>query len=124
MLASGEEIVGGVTLSNIVRLHLCSANLGYWVDAAQAGRGLASAATLLACRAADTELGLHRLEAARPPPTSPRSGCWRSAASNGSARPAACSSSTAPGATTCCSRSSSTTARCRPTEAQRLRPNA
>lgn len=63
VLASGEEIVGGVTLSNIVRLHLCSANLGYWVDAAQAGRGLASAATLLACRAADAELGLHRLEA-------------------------------------------------------------
>ncbi|MCU7826322.1 GNAT family N-acetyltransferase [Kitasatospora sp. DSM 101779] len=63
VLASGDEIVGGVTLSNIMRLHLCSANLGYWVDAAQGGRGLASAATLLGCRAADTELGLHRLEA-------------------------------------------------------------
>ncbi|WP_431683819.1 GNAT family N-acetyltransferase [Kitasatospora sp. KL5] len=63
VLASGDEIVGAVTLSNIVRLHVQSANLGYWVDAAQAGRGLASAATLLACRAADTELGLHRLEA-------------------------------------------------------------
>ncbi|MEV8097191.1 GNAT family protein [Streptomyces sp. TLI_235] len=63
VLVSGDEIVGALALTNIVRLHLQSANLGYWVDAAMAGRGLASAATLLACRAAESELGLHRVEA-------------------------------------------------------------
>ncbi|WP_371495910.1 GNAT family N-acetyltransferase [Kitasatospora sp. NBC_00374] len=63
VLAHGDEIVGAVTLSNVVRGPLQSANLGYWIDLGHVGRGLASAAVTLVCRAADQQLGLHRLEA-------------------------------------------------------------
>ncbi|MER8184822.1 GNAT family N-acetyltransferase [Kitasatospora sp. NPDC094015] len=63
VLVGGGEVVGTVTLSNVVRGPLHSANLGYWIDAGYTGRGLASAAVTLVCRAADQQLGLHRLEA-------------------------------------------------------------
>ncbi|GAA5015117.1 GNAT family N-acetyltransferase [Kitasatospora paranensis] len=63
VLVREEEVVGTVTISAVVPGHVRSAVLGYWIDAATAGRGLATAAAELACRAADEELGLHRLEA-------------------------------------------------------------
>ncbi|MFJ1708285.1 GNAT family N-acetyltransferase [Kitasatospora sp. NPDC088346] len=63
VLVHGEEVVGAVTLSNLVRGPLQSAGLGYWIDHGHVGRGLASAAVTLVCRAADQQLGLHRLEA-------------------------------------------------------------
>jgi ribosomal-protein-alanine N-acetyltransferase len=63
VLVREDEIVGTVTISAVVPGHVRSALLGYWIDAAMAGRGLATAAAALACRAADEELGLHRLEA-------------------------------------------------------------
>ncbi|MEU6122064.1 GNAT family protein [Streptomyces sp. NPDC047123] len=63
VLASGDEIVGHAAVSNIVRGPAHSGSLGYWIDAAQVGRGLASAAALYVCAAADGQLGLHRLEA-------------------------------------------------------------
>ncbi|MFG2894165.1 GNAT family N-acetyltransferase [Streptomyces sp. NPDC048248] len=56
-------IVGAVTLTNITLGPLRSATVGYWIDANHVGRGLATAALKAVCRAADTELGLHRLEA-------------------------------------------------------------
>ncbi|WP_037825998.1 GNAT family N-acetyltransferase [Streptomyces sp. NRRL B-1347] len=61
----GEEAVvaGGIALSNIVGGPLRSASLGYWTDAAYAGRGLATAAVTAVCAAADAELRLHRVEA-------------------------------------------------------------
>lgn len=57
------DVVGAITLTGIVRGPLCSANVGYWIDPGQVGRGLASAAVNAVCAAADAELGLHRLQA-------------------------------------------------------------
>jgi [ribosomal protein S5]-alanine N-acetyltransferase len=63
VLALGHEVVGAVTLSNVAPGPFRSANLGYWIDAEQVGRGLATEAVRAACRAADGQLGLHRIEA-------------------------------------------------------------
>jgi ribosomal-protein-alanine N-acetyltransferase len=63
VLVRGREVVGAVTLSNVSLGPFRSGSLGYWVDVGMMGRGLATAAAGLACRAADEELGLHRLEA-------------------------------------------------------------
>ncbi|WP_399933461.1 GNAT family N-acetyltransferase [Streptomyces kanamyceticus] len=63
VFVDGGEIVGHAALSNIVLGPARSAILGYWTDAEQTGRGLASAATRHACEVADTRLGLHRVEA-------------------------------------------------------------
>ena len=49
VLTHGEKVVGRVNLNNIVRGVLCSASVGYWVDADHQGRGLASAAVEHAC---------------------------------------------------------------------------
>ncbi|MGW0119555.1 GNAT family N-acetyltransferase [Streptomyces sp. NPDC003327] len=59
----GDAIVGVATLSGIALGPLRSGSLGYWVDHAYQGRGLASALTAEVCRAARDELGLHRVEA-------------------------------------------------------------
>jgi ribosomal-protein-alanine N-acetyltransferase len=58
-----DLLVGCATLNTIVFGPLCSANLGYWVDVAEVGRGLASAAVDAICRIADRDLGLHRVQA-------------------------------------------------------------
>ena len=50
-------------LSNLVRGPIQSANLGYWVDEARNGRGLATRAVHGLAELAFRELGLHRLEA-------------------------------------------------------------
>lgn len=60
--ADGEEVVGRFNLNNIVHGVLCSASVGYWVDEAHQGRGLASAALELTCDQA-LDRGLHRVEA-------------------------------------------------------------
>ena len=57
------ELVGSVTLSGIALGPFRNAGLGYWIDGALNGRGLATAAVRLVCRLADSELGLHRVEA-------------------------------------------------------------
>ncbi|MFI9201283.1 GNAT family N-acetyltransferase [Streptomyces sp. NPDC053048] len=57
------EIVGVVNLANIVHGAWRSTNLGYWVAADHAGRGLATAAVTAACRDAGERLRLHRIEA-------------------------------------------------------------
>jgi ribosomal-protein-alanine N-acetyltransferase len=57
------EIVGRVTLSNIVWGAFQSCNLGYWVSAERNGRGLATAAVGEIMRDAFVELRLHRIEA-------------------------------------------------------------
>ncbi|QHC24231.1 GNAT family N-acetyltransferase [Streptomyces sp. GS7] len=61
--AAEPEIAGAITLSQITHGPLCSASVGYWIDAGHLRRGLASAAVTAVCAAADTELGLHRVEA-------------------------------------------------------------
>ncbi|MBW5422430.1 GNAT family N-acetyltransferase [Streptomyces sp. BG9H] len=63
VFVDGGEIVGHAALSNIVLGPVRSGMLGYWTDAGQLGRGLASAATRHVCEIADTRLGLHRVEA-------------------------------------------------------------
>ncbi len=44
LILDGDRIVGRITLSNIVRGPFQSCNLGYWVNQADNGRGLATAA--------------------------------------------------------------------------------
>lgn len=63
VIVEDGDIVGRVTLSNIVRGPFQSCNLGYWVGAAHNGRGLASAAVGDMKHVAFDELGLHRIEA-------------------------------------------------------------
>jgi [ribosomal protein S5]-alanine N-acetyltransferase len=57
------RIAGTVTLSNVVRGPLQSANLGYWVGERANGKGLATSAVGELIPIAFGELGLHRLEA-------------------------------------------------------------
>jgi len=63
VLVDGDEVVGRVNVNNIVRGVFLSASLGYWVDAAYGGRGLATSAVLAVVELARDDLGLHRLEA-------------------------------------------------------------
>jgi ribosomal-protein-alanine N-acetyltransferase len=63
VLVAEDEIVGRVNLSNIVRGAFQSASVGYWVDGAHTGRGLASAAIEALIAYSRDELALHRLEA-------------------------------------------------------------
>jgi [ribosomal protein S5]-alanine N-acetyltransferase len=62
VLLDGDEIVGRVNLSDIVRGVFLNANLGYWIDARYTGRGLATTAVGIAVHAAGA-LGLHRVQA-------------------------------------------------------------
>lgn len=63
VITDGDEIVGRLNVSNIVRGASQSASLGYWVDRGHAGRGVGTAAVLAAVDVARDELALHRLEA-------------------------------------------------------------
>jgi [ribosomal protein S5]-alanine N-acetyltransferase len=56
-------LAGDIGLSHIQRGPLQNANLGYMVDVAFRGRGVATAAVRLAVDRAFGEVGLHRLEA-------------------------------------------------------------
>ena len=56
------QVVGRVALNNVVMGPLCSAAMGYWVDAAHTGRGVATWAGEHACVEA-LRAGLHRVEA-------------------------------------------------------------
>jgi [ribosomal protein S5]-alanine N-acetyltransferase len=55
--------VGRVNLNNVIRGAFCSADLGYWVDQAHNGCGVATAAVGAVVRLAFTELDLHRVQA-------------------------------------------------------------
>ena len=59
-----DVLVGVITLSTLVRGPFQSATVGYWVDEARRGRGVATRAVALIVELAFGELGLHRLEAA------------------------------------------------------------
>lgn len=63
VIVGHDQIVGRVTLSNIVRGAFQSCNLGYWVASAHNGRGFATAAVRDIMAVAFRELGLHRIEA-------------------------------------------------------------
>jgi ribosomal-protein-alanine N-acetyltransferase len=62
-LVADGQVIGTASVSNIVPGPWRSGDLGYWVDVAQVGRGLASAAVAAICDLADTELLLHRIAA-------------------------------------------------------------
>lgn len=62
-LFADGTLMGRFNVAGIVRGPFQSAGLGYWVDSAYAGRGLASAAVQLIVETARDELGLHRMEA-------------------------------------------------------------
>lgn len=57
------RLAGQVTVDNIVRGALRAGYLGYWIDRALAGRGVASLAVALACDHAFSAVGLHRVQA-------------------------------------------------------------
>ena len=57
------RLAGQITVDNIVRGALRAGYLGYWIDRAVAGRGMASLAVALVCDHAFGPGGLHRLQA-------------------------------------------------------------
>jgi [ribosomal protein S5]-alanine N-acetyltransferase len=57
------RLAGQVTVDNVVRGALRSGYLGYWIDRAVAGRGMASLAVALVCDHAFGAVGLHRVQA-------------------------------------------------------------
>jgi ribosomal-protein-alanine N-acetyltransferase len=57
------RIVGRVNLHNVVRGAFCSADLGYWVDSAMTGQGIATTAVRHALLLAFGPMELHRVEA-------------------------------------------------------------
>jgi [ribosomal protein S5]-alanine N-acetyltransferase len=59
-----DRLAGEITLSSIQRGPFQNAFVGYWVDRATAGRGLAPEATVAVLRFAFEELMLHRIEVA------------------------------------------------------------
>lgn len=63
VLSESSRIVGRVNVSGIVRGAFESANLGYWIDAHYAGRGLMTAAVGAAVDLARDNLHLHRIQA-------------------------------------------------------------
>jgi len=62
-LRETDEIVGAVSLGNIVRGPFESCTIGYWCGAAHARRGYTTEGVALALRVAFRELRLHRAEA-------------------------------------------------------------
>ncbi|GAA4286170.1 GNAT family N-acetyltransferase [Georgenia daeguensis] len=62
VLLDGDRVVGGMTVSGIVRGPFLSGNLGYWVDGTVTRRGIATAAVAHVLDACARE-GLHRVQA-------------------------------------------------------------
>jgi [ribosomal protein S5]-alanine N-acetyltransferase len=58
----GDTLVGQMNVSNIIRGALRSGSVGYWVDSAVAGRGIAPTALALLVDHALTAGNLHRVE--------------------------------------------------------------
>ena len=58
------RFIGEVSLGSVQRGPFQSANVGYWIDEAEAGRGYMPEAVVLVIRFAFEALGLHRVEAA------------------------------------------------------------
>jgi len=66
-----RRLAGEITLSSIQRGPFQNAFVGYWVDEALAGNGLAPEATVVVLRFAFEDLGLHRIEVAIVPRNRP-----------------------------------------------------
>lgn len=61
--ADTDELIGGLSLNNVVRAAAQSATVGYWLDEAQTRQGYMTEALLLTCQFAFRTLKLHRIEA-------------------------------------------------------------
>ena len=81
-LIDGELVVGEATLSNILLGPRLSAVLGYWIDAAYTGRGLATRTVQDVCAAARDQSVFTDSRRALSSPTLPHSGCSTNAASS------------------------------------------
>jgi [ribosomal protein S5]-alanine N-acetyltransferase len=57
-----EQFVGQLTVNNVVRGALRSAQIGYWVDQRHAGRGVITTAVALATDHCFHSVGLHRIQ--------------------------------------------------------------
>jgi [ribosomal protein S5]-alanine N-acetyltransferase len=62
IITYGGRLVGQMNVSNIVHGALRSCTVGYWVDSAVAGRGIAPTALALVIDHCLTNVGLHRVE--------------------------------------------------------------
>ena len=62
-IVDSDRIAGTIVLADVLRGALQMGNVGYWVDRAHNGRGLATAAVADVVEFAFGEAGLHRLEA-------------------------------------------------------------
>ena len=62
-IIDGGRIAGMIAVADVIRGAVQLANVGYWVDRAHNGRGLATAAVADVIEFAFGEAGLHRLEA-------------------------------------------------------------
>ena len=58
----GGRLVGQMNVSNVVHGVLRSANVGYWIDAEMAGRGITPCALAMVVDHCFTRAGLHRIE--------------------------------------------------------------
>jgi [ribosomal protein S5]-alanine N-acetyltransferase len=63
VVLDGDEVVGRITLNNVVRGAFQSCSVGYWLAERATGRGVATAALGEMLRIAFGELDLHRVEA-------------------------------------------------------------
>ncbi|MFG1402866.1 GNAT family N-acetyltransferase [Xanthobacter sediminis] len=66
-----DQLLGGVTLSNVRRGVCQAASLGYWMGAAYAGQGFMKSAVMALLPVAHEVLRLHRVEAACMPTNEP-----------------------------------------------------
>lgn len=57
-----DELVGQLSISDIARGAVQSAQIGYWISETHAGRGIIPTAVALAIDCAFMQLGLHRIE--------------------------------------------------------------
>jgi len=62
MIVYGDQLVGQMSASNIIRGALRSCSIGYWVDYRVAGRGIAPTSLALIIDHCLTEVRLHRVE--------------------------------------------------------------
>lgn len=62
-ILDGGAIAGTLSIGDVIRGPLQLANVGYWVDRARYGRGLATGAVAEGCAFGFEVAGLHRLEA-------------------------------------------------------------
>lgn len=62
MVCYGDELVGQMSVSNVIRGALRSCSVGYWIDYRVAGRGIAPTGLALVIDHCLTEVRLHRVE--------------------------------------------------------------